>query len=232
MADPDVVLEARGLERRFTEGGRTLEILRGVDVAVRRDEMVAVLGRSGSGKSTLLHLLGGLDRPSAGEVRVGGQRLSGLSPRRAARLRAERIGFVFQFYHLLPEVTALENVLCAAMIRRSVLGWLADRNSARTRATALLERVGLADRLRHRPAKLSGGERQRVAIARALMNRPDVLLADEPTGNLDADTGQSVLEMFQQLHADGQAMVLVTHDQRVAEGSTRVLTLDRGRVVT
>ena len=227
----DVVMEARGLERRFNEGGRTLEILRGVDVAVRADEMVAVLGRSGSGKSTLLHLLGGLDRPNAGEVVVGGQRLSGLSPRKAARLRAERIGFVFQFYHLLPELSALENVLCAAMIRRSIVGWLGHRAEARARATALLERVGLAERLSHKPAKLSGGERQRVAIARALMNAPDVLLADEPTGNLDADTGQSVLEMFQQLHADGQAMVLVTHDQRVADGSTRVLTLERGRIV-
>ena len=218
------------MERRFEEGGRTLEILRGVDLAVRRGEMLAVLGRSGSGKSTLLHLLGGLDRPDAGEVLVNGQSVGGLSARRLDRLRCERLGFVFQFYHLLPELTALENVVAAAMIRRGIWSWPSHRREARRRAEALLERVGLADRARHRPAKLSGGERQRVAIARALMNEPDVLLADEPTGNLDADTGASVLEMFTDLHAGGQAMVLVTHDERVAEAATRAIRLTRGRL--
>ena len=211
-------------------GGTELRVLRGVDVAVGEGEMLAILGRSGSGKSTLLHLLGGLDRPDGGEVLFQGQDLFRFRGARLDRYRNRHVGFVFQFYHLLPELTALENVVMGAMLGESVLRWPRVRRGVRARAEALLERVGLGPRMRHRPSKLSGGERQRVAIARALINEPAVLLADEPTGNLDADTGHAILELFHELHADGQAMVLVTHDQKVADAADRVVTLVQGRL--
>ncbi len=222
------ILEAVTLTRTFREGSRTLDVLGGVDVHVQPGEWLSVVGRSGSGKSTLLHLLGGLDRPTSGIVRYRGDDLYALPERRIDRYRARNVGFVFQFYHLLPELTALENALIGSMIGRSPLHWLRQRGERRARAAALLEQLGLKDRMRHRPAKLSGGERQRVAIARALMNEPDVLLADEPTGNLDAATGAAILDLFRDLHAGGQTMVLVTHDMNVAAAADRTLTLVQG----
>jgi ABC-type lipoprotein export system ATPase subunit len=219
------LLQARGLGRAYQEGGRRLVVLDNVDAQIVRGEKLAVLGRSGSGKSTLLHLLGGLDTPTSGSVWFDGQDLRSLSEAELDAYRRTRIGLVFQFYHLLPELTAMENVLVGGMLAKR-----SSKAELRDRARALLERVGLAERMKHRPAKLSGGERQRVAIARALINRPDVLLADEPTGNLDADTGRSILELFDELHAEGQSMVLVTHDRSVAAAADRVVTLVGGRL--
>ncbi|MEM9884048.1 MAG: ABC transporter ATP-binding protein [Planctomycetota bacterium] len=218
------------MEKHYRVGTSDLHVLRGVDLSVARGEMLAVLGRSGSGKSTLLHLLGGLDRPDAGRVVFDGRDLASLGGGPLDGYRRRHVGFVFQFYHLLPELSALENVTVAAMLGRSVLAWPGQRKRVRERAEALLERVGLADRVRHRPSKLSGGERQRVAIARALINEPAVLLADEPTGNLDADTGRSVMELLHGLHAEGQTTVLVTHDERVADAADRRVELVAGRL--
>ena len=230
VGEGGALLVARGLTKTYQMGSASLEVLRGVDVSVYRGEMLAILGRSGSGKSTLLHLLGGLDRPDGGRVDFDGQDLFGLRGAKLDHYRNRHVGFVFQFYHLLPELSALENVTVAAMLGRSVWGWPGVRREVRQRAEALLDRVGLGGRMRHRPAKLSGGERQRVAIARALINEPAVLLADEPTGNLDADTGQSILGLFHELHREGQTMVLVTHDAKVADAADRVVTLVQGRL--
>jgi ABC-type lipoprotein export system ATPase subunit len=226
------VLEARGVARTFRIGREDVHVLRGVDLAVRRGEWVAVLGRSGSGKSTLLHLLGGLDRPDGGEVWFEGQAVHRMRRSAVDRYRASRVGFVFQSYHLLPELTAMDNVLIAAMVLHGPVGWLGARSAAKVRAGELLERVGLGGRLRSRPGKLSGGERQRVAIARALMNEPAVLLADEPTGNLDAATGRSIMQLLQQLHAAGQAIVMVTHDDAVAAAADRRVRLTAGLLET
>ena len=224
------LLTAVDLQKTYRMGSADLHVLRGVDVSVGRGEMLAILGRSGSGKSTLLHLLGGLDRPDRGRVDFLGQELFRLRGAQLDLYRNRHVGFVFQFYHLLPELSALENVTVGAMLGRSVLAWPGVRKRVNERAEMLLERVGLGGRMRHRPAKLSGGERQRVAIARALINGPDLLLADEPTGNLDADTGGSILELFHELHRDGQTMVIVTHDQNVADAADRVVTLVGGRL--
>ncbi|MCC6679971.1 MAG: ABC transporter ATP-binding protein [Phycisphaeraceae bacterium] len=213
---PRDLLQATSLKRSFHEGGRELHVLRGIDINVQRGQMVAILGASGSGKSTLLHLLGGFERPTACSVIFDGRNIYDLPGGKLDHYRNQHVGFVFQFYHLLPELTALENVMIAAMIRRGPLSWLAGQGATRQRALALLERVGLRERTRHRPAKLSGGERQRVAIARALMNQPDVLLADEPTGNLDRNTGANILQLLTELHDEGQTMVIVTHDEHVA----------------
>ena len=221
----ETILETRGLGRTFAEGGRQLRVLHDVDMAVAGGEKLAILGRSGSGKSTLLHLLGGLDVPSAGTIHFRGQDLRAYSEKELDAYRRRHVGLVFQFYHLLPELTAMENVVIGGLIAG------ANRAAVHDRAEALLRRVGLAERMRHRPGKLSGGERQRVAIARALINEPDVLLADEPTGNLDADTGRSILELFDQLHAEGQTLVLVTHDDKVADEADRVVTLAGGKLV-
>ena len=223
-------IQATNLHRHFREGGQTLHVLQGVDLDVQDRQWLAILGQSGSGKSTLLHLLGGLDRPNEGSVTFNSQDIFQLTGAAMDRYRNAHVGFVFQFYHLLPELSALENVLVSSMIGTSVFAWPSQKRQARQRATELLHRVGLADRLRHRPGKLSGGERQRVAIARALMNRPDVLLADEPTGNLDADTSQSLIELFQSLHADGQTLVMVTHDASVASAADRQVTLVGGKL--
>ncbi len=225
-------LIASNLHRRFREGGQDLHVLRGVDLDVRDREWLAILGRSGSGKSTLLHLLGGLDRPTEGSVAFNGDDLFKLPGGKLDRYRNAHVGFVFQFYHLLPELNALENVLVSSMIGSSAFAWPGRKRAARQRAAELLGRVGLAERLRHRPNKLSGGERQRVAIARALMNAPDVLLADEPTGNLDADTSASIIELFRSLHAAGQTIVMVTHDDAVASAADRQVTLVEGRLST
>ncbi|MEM8782921.1 MAG: ABC transporter ATP-binding protein [Planctomycetota bacterium] len=231
----ETLLQARSVGKVFREGGRELRVLDGVDLEIADGECVAILGRSGSGKSTLLHLLGGLDRPTSGAVFFRGTDVFAMHELAIDRYRSGRVGFVFQQYHLLPELSAWENVRLASMIgrgRRDADSAKPSKRAPKERAAALLERVGLGDRLSHKPAKLSGGERQRVAIARALMNEPSVLLADEPTGNLDADTGASVMALFEELHDGGQTMVLVTHDAKVAARADRMVTLAGGRLVS
>jgi len=222
------LLVARGLHKNYRIGGKNLHVLRGVDVDVARGEWIAVLGASGSGKSTLLHLIGGLDQPDQGSVSFDQKNIFELHGGALDRYRNRHVGFVFQSYHLLPELTALENVLIGSMIRSSMLGWPGRRGEARRHAAELLDRVGLGDRMKHRPSKLSGGERQRVAIARALVNQPDVLLADEPTGNLDAETGKQIMNLIQELHEQGQTIVMVTHDQDIAAAADRRLWLRAG----
>ena len=233
-SDPQsTILSATGLKRTFNEGGRELHVLRGVDLTVRQGEWLSILGRSGSGKSTLLHLIGGLDRPTSGKVLFnGGTDLFTLRGARLDRYRNAHVGLVFQQYHLMPELNALENVLVGAMLGGGLFTWLGRRAEARRQAIGLLERVGLQDRLTHRPNKLSGGERQRVAIARALINRPRVLLADEPTGNLDIDTSASIMDLFRDLHRGGQTLVMVTHDRAIAKTGDRAVTLSQGRLET
>ncbi|MEM6756342.1 MAG: ABC transporter ATP-binding protein [Planctomycetota bacterium] len=225
-----VLIEAKGLAKRYRSGSKTLDVLRGVDLSVSRGEFVAVLGRSGSGKSTLLHLMGGLDRPDEGEVTYDGRTVARAGKRGSNVYRRSVVGMVFQAYHLLPELTATENVLVASMLHGGPVCWWRRRGQARARVAELLDKVGLADRATHRPNKLSGGERQRVAIARALMNAPAVLLADEPTGNLDPETGGEVMAVIEALHGDGQTVVMVTHDDAIAERADRRVVLERGRI--
>ena len=222
------LLEGCGLERSFRIGDERIRVLRGVSCAVAQGEWLAVLGASGSGKSTLLHVLGALDRPDAGTVRFGGGDVFSLRGAALDRHRNRHVGFVFQFYHLLPELSLLENVLIPAMARYSVMGWLRARRDVRRRAAELIERLGLAHRTRHRPNRLSGGERQRAAIARALINAPALILADEPTGNLDAESGAGIMSVFRELAAAGQTIVMVTHDTRVAAEADRRLVLEDG----
>jgi lipoprotein-releasing system ATP-binding protein len=224
-------LTARGLFKSYWKGKNEVQVLRGIDIEVARGEMVAVVGASGSGKSTLLHLLGLLDAPDNGEVLFDGQRIDNRGERQRDQLRNETFGFIFQFYHLLPELTALENVLMPQLIRHGVLSYWRERVRLKKEGTELLERVGLGHRLTHRPAELSGGEMQRAAIARALAGRPEVLLADEPTGNLDAANGHGVLELLRDLnHERGLTMILVTHDQQIAQQADRVVRLIEGRI--
>jgi lipoprotein-releasing system ATP-binding protein len=220
------VLEGRGLRRVYTEeDGGELTILDGVEIAVSRGEVVAVVGASGSGKSTLLQLLGCLDYPSAGSVHLDGRDVAGLNARELAALRNERIGFVFQFHHLLREFTALENVMLPLMIGGT------GRKAAKERAFSLLEDVGVAARSTHRPTELSGGEQQRVAVARALANRPVVVLADEPSGNLDTHTAEQLHDLFFRLRDEhGVAMVVATHNHELADRADRVLQLREGRL--
>jgi lipoprotein-releasing system ATP-binding protein len=224
-------LTARGLNKSYWKGKNEVQVLRGTDIEVARGEMVAVVGASGSGKSTLLHLLGLLDAPDKGDVLLDGERIDNRGERQRDQLRNNTFGFIFQFYHLLPELTALENVLMPQLIRHGVFSYYRERAQLRKEGTELLERVGLKHRLSHRPAELSGGEMQRAAIARALAGRPRVLLADEPTGNLDAGNGHGVLELLRDLnHERGLTMILVTHDQQIARQADRVVRLIEGRI--
>lgn len=219
------VLSCRTLGKTFREGGQALQVLDGVELEVKAADLLAIVGASGSGKTTLLQLLGGLDQPSSGSVSVLGQDLAGLDAAERGRLRNRHMGFVYQFHHLLPEFSALENVAMPLLVRRE------DPAVAAEQAAALLQRVGLGDRLDHRPGQLSGGERQRAAVARALITRPALVLADEPTGNLDGRTGDRVFEQMLELNRElGTSLVLVTHDPRIAARMDRVLTLRDGRL--
>ena len=227
-----MLLEAQNLTKSFRMGDATIDVLRGVDLSVSEGELLAIEGRSGEGKSTLLHLLGALDDPTSGTVSFDGTDLSRAGRAGRARLRNGSFGFVFQFYHLLPELDVLQNTMLAAMVRHGFFGFRGRRRELRGRATGLLESFGMGHRLHHRPSQLSGGERQRVAIARALMNEPRVLFADEPTGNLDSDTGRQIMAVIEALHRDrGQTVVMVTHDRTLAKTADRALILREGRLV-
>jgi lipoprotein-releasing system ATP-binding protein len=227
----EAILRAKGIHRDFRMGDSTVAVLKGVDLTLRPGEFVAIEGRSGSGKSTLLHIMGALDESNRGSIEFEGQDLTQLSAADRSRLRNKHFGFIFQFYHLLPELNVLENTLLAPMIEQSWLGYRAHKKALQSRATDLLQTLGMGHRLKHRPAQLSGGERQRVAIARALMNNPRVLFADEPTGNLDADTGRQIMNLLENLHQKhGQTIVMVTHDRALAREADRVLVLKDGKL--
>ncbi|MBB5216936.1 lipoprotein-releasing ABC transporter ATP-binding protein LolD [Parapusillimonas granuli] len=228
MIDPVPVhaLSARNLVKTYHEGGREIPVLRDVSLHVDQGEMVAIVGASGSGKSTLLHTLGLLDRPNSGSVLINGEPVDGLSETQRSRLRNRSLGFVYQFHHLLAEFSALDNVAMPLIVRRE------SRKAAREQAQAVLEQVGLAERIDHYPGQLSGGERQRVALARALVTRPSCVLADEPTGNLDRYTAESMFELLRRVNREfGTAFAIVTHDPALAALAHRQLAMEKGRLV-
>jgi putative ABC transport system ATP-binding protein len=226
MEDNTAVIRTEGLKKDYALGAETVRALRGVDLVVERNEYVAIMGPSGSGKSTFMNLIGCLDTPTAGEYWLNGQGVSKLTDDDLARIRNRDIGFVFQTFNLLPRATALHNVELPL-----IYGGVGSKERIE-RAQAMLERVGLGDRMDHRPTELSGGQRQRVAIARALINRPALLLADEPTGNLDSQTSHEIMDLFDKLHDEGQTIVVVTHEHDIAERANRVVTLRDGLVAS
>ncbi|MCL4193705.1 MAG: ABC transporter ATP-binding protein [Thermoguttaceae bacterium] len=224
-------LAARGLKKSYRKGPVRIPVLRGIDLEIRRGEFVAIIGQSGSGKSTLLHLLATLDAPDDGSIELDGQRIENLASSKRDRLRNQYFGMIFQFYHLLPELTMLENVMAPLMIDRSVLSYWRSRRECRQAAERLLDLVGLSHRIKHRPRELSGGEMQRAAIARALINGPELLLADEPTGNLDHSTGREILDILCSLNRQQKlTIVMVTHDSAIARQADRVIRLADGRI--
>lgn len=245
VAAPTRILDAIDLYKAYTLGRASVPVLRGCSMSVATGEFLAIMGKSGSGKSTLLHILGALDVPQRGQVRYAERDLFAPEAVRRTRvgvtdalsaaeirrngLRGRDFGFVFQFYHLLPELSVLDNVRLPRMVQSSLWGWWRVRGAARADALALLRRVGLEARAAHRPNELSGGERQRVAIARALINRPAVLLADEPTGNLDAESGANIMSILKSLHHEGQTIVMVTHDPAIAAHADRIVRLEDGK---
>ena len=229
--NPYPLLAARDLHKAYRRHRIEVPVLNGLDLDVQAGEFLAVVGASGSGKSTLMHLLGTLDQPDKGLVVLDGERIDNVPARRRDQLRNSTFGYVFQFYHLLPELTALENVLMPSMIRSSVLGYLWRRGTLRREATALLERVGLGHRLHHKPRELSGGEMQRAAIARALISKPRILLADEPTGNLDEEKGHEIIQILRDLNRQEMlTIIMVTHNMDLVAPTDRVVRLVKGRV--
>jgi len=229
MSDPHVAAVA--LEKTFRKGHHKIPVLRGVELSVRHGEFLSVVGQSGSGKSTLLHLIGLLDAPNVGEIQLQGERVDDLPARARDEIRNRVFGFVFQFYHLLPEMTVLENVMTPLMIRHQLLAFWRQRRAFRESARDIIDKVGLTHRLKHKPAELSGGEMQRAAIARALVAKPEILLADEPTGNLDSQTGWEIMELLGRLNEQERlTIIMVTHDDSIARQAHRTVRLHEGRI--
>ncbi|MBX9679737.1 MAG: ABC transporter ATP-binding protein [Gemmataceae bacterium] len=226
------MLRIDNLHKTYRKHAVEVPVLRGVSLSVALAEFLAVVGMSGSGKSTMLHLMGILDSPDQGAVFLDGKRIDDLPAKQRDKLRNGTFGYIFQFYHLLPELTMLENVMAPAMIQHSIMGWMWNRRTIRKKAAELIERVGLSHRITHRPRELSGGEMQRAAIARALMNDPRVLLADEPTGNLDSANGQQIIALLRELNRDGLTIVMVTHHVELTHEADRIIRLTDGKVET
>jgi len=227
MSKPPAIL-VEGVHKSYWLGRQDLHVLRGVSCTIGEGEFVAIVGALGSGKSTLLHLIGLLDRADEGGITLGDRNVMGLSASACNRIRCHEVGFVFQFYHLFSELNVLDNAMLPAMVDTPLLKWFSRRKDCRAKAAGVLEEVGLTDRLKHRPRELSGGERQRVAIARALINEPSILLADEPTGNLDSKTGAKIMKLLKRYNDNGQTILMVTHDSDIAAQADRVLHLVDG----
>ena len=228
--DSNFIVKTNSLYKSYRMGTTEVSVLKGVNLSIRKGEFVAIIGTSGSGKSTLLHTLGALDNPDKGTVHFENQDLQTLTCAGLNKFRNKKVGFVFQFYHLLDELNVLENVMLPAMASTGLIGWFLTRKKTTARANDLLDRFGLSKRANHKPYQLSGGERQRTAIARALINQPALLLADEPTGNLDSVTGNGILTVFEELNKLGQTIIMVTHDERIAERAKRIITLCDGKI--
>jgi putative ABC transport system ATP-binding protein len=224
--DQNPIIHVEGLQRRYVMGNAHIDALRTVDLDVSRNEYLAIMGQSGSGKSTLMNIIGCLDRPTAGEYWLNGERVSTMNDRQLARIRNREIGFIFQTFNLLPRMTALANVEVPLIYSGT------KRKQRIDMATQALERVGLGDRMTHRPSEMSGGQRQRVAIARALVTNPSIVLADEPTGNLDSRTGEEIMRLFDRLHDEGNTLIVVTHEQHIADHASRIVRLSDGDIVS